>query len=74
MTRRLTMRISRAFEQCAEFLERQMAFDFGRIARVVIPIIVRLRDKMRAWERVKPKYTGPTWTQLPLTAPHTFST
>jgi len=45
------IRISRAFEQCAEFLERQMCFDFGRVARAVIPIIVRLRDSMRAWEK-----------------------
>lgn len=45
------MRIGRKYMEGSEFLERQQAFEFGRAARVVMPIIVKLKKAMRAWEK-----------------------
>jgi hypothetical protein len=37
-----------------EYQAAQLAFDFGRVARVVAPIIKRLRKALRAWEHKRP--------------------
>lgn len=55
--------------ESAEFQLRQLAFDFGRVARAVVPIIAKLRRQLRAWEHLRPRSPSPasTWCQPALT-------
>lgn len=51
-----------------EFQARQLAFEFGYVARAVVPIIKRLHRKLGAWFRKWAAFARPapaaTWLQI----------
>lgn len=52
--------------ESAEFQARQLAFDFGRVARVVIPIIKNMKAKMNEWIKHLSVKTSRKFIQLDL--------
>jgi len=50
-----------------EFQARQLAFEFGYVARAVVPIIKRLHRKLGTWFRKWAAFTRPVpviWLQI----------